>query len=355
MDFNGYLMSGDLEIARIEKGRLTVLDHAHMPLYLASHDNLEGWLVTRAIDRHRPNSRILKKILRLSDTSEIAAVLRAHGSTITDDYWVKTDAQENLTYEQVRYSENSFAEIALTGSFDSYSRQYSEEEIARGTPELTNIGSFEKCWRMIDGSWWLYKDGNALERFSEILIARLGKLLGFPMAEYEADDGYVRTRDFTEGRYNYEPAEAIVGDEEDYVINYDRLTALEPSLGRQYLDILFMDALCFNVDRHTQNYGILRDRFSGKILRMAPNFDNNMALISRGYGKDPRSTNGFFITMFSDLLEKCKIEYQMPVLEIQDLSTLVFSTLPEEDIDRNYVIEMVWSRFQRLKRTGRHG
>ena len=62
------------------------------------------------------------------------------------------------------------------------------------------------------------------------------------------------------------------------------------SLGREYLDILFMDALCFNMDRHTKNYGILRDRDTGKVLRMAPNFDNNIALISRGYGADPRNT-----------------------------------------------------------------
>ena len=77
------------------------------------------------------------------------------------------------------------------------------------------------------------------------------------MVEYWPDSGFVWSADFTEGIYNFEPASAIVGDEEDYAYDYDRLTALEPSLGVQYLDILYMDALCFNMDRHMENYGVL--------------------------------------------------------------------------------------------------
>lgn len=347
MDFNGYLMSGDRKVARIEKGRLSPLDKAHMPLYLVSYDDLEGWLEGRAIDRHRPNSRILKKVLRLTDSSDLAAVLRAHGATITDNYWVLR-SEESLTYDQVRFSEDSFAEVALTGSFSSFSKQYSDRELSSGSPELTNIGSYEKCWRLIDGSWWLYKSGNVLERYSEVFISRLGKLLGFSVAEYQPENGFVKTRDFTEGKYNFEPAEAIVGEEEDYSFNYDRLTALASILGEEYLDILFMDALCFNVDRHTKNYGVLRDRATGEIVGMAPNFDNNIALISRGYGEDPAKTSGLLLTDFLELIRAKELIYTAPALTKEALVKLADSVLPEEDIRRDYVVEMVWERWQRL-------
>lgn len=348
MDFDGYLMSGDLAVAEIRRGRIAPLDRARMPLYLAAHDDLDGWIDGRAIDRHRTNSRILKKVLRLTDSSDAAAVLRAHAATITDNYWLKSEAEPSLTYDAIRFSEDTFAEIALTGRFSSYSKEYSDEQIRRGSPELTNIGSYEKCWRIIDGSWWLYKSETARERFSELLISALGSRLGFSVAEYLPDGEFVKTRDFTEGCYNYEPASAIVGDEEDYAFNYDRLTTLEPSLGKQYLDILFMDALCYNVDRHTENYGILRERDTGRIVCMAPNFDNNIALISRGYGSDPSRTNTLFITMFEELLEQKGIPYQMPTLDESTLDELVRSTLPDEKIDRDYVIEMLRSRWQRL-------
>lgn len=349
MDFNGYLMSGDTAVAQIQKGRIISLDENRMPLYLAANDDLETWLVNRAIDRHRTNSRILKKVLRLTDSSDLAAVLRVHGATITDNYWVKQDG-ENLTYGQVRFSEDSFAEVALTGSFSSYSRQYEKAQIAAGTPELTNIGSYEKCWKLKDGFWWLYKNGNPLERFSELFIAALGKELGFAMAEYFPDGQFVKTRDFTKGVYNFEPAEALVGDEEDYAYNYDRLTALEPSLGKEYLDILFLDALCFNMDRHTKNYGILRDRSTGEVLGMAPNFDNNIALISRGYDSKAIGSSGLLMDYFFELLEERNLSYSMPILNRDRLNELILETLPDEDIDRVYVLAMVEDRWSRMER-----
>ena len=82
MDFNGYLMSGEAAVAEIKRGRITPVDPARMPLYLAAHDDLDSWIEGRAIDRHRTNSRILKKVLRLTDSSDAAAVLRAHAATI---------------------------------------------------------------------------------------------------------------------------------------------------------------------------------------------------------------------------------------------------------------------------------
>lgn len=50
--------------------------------------------------------------------------------------------------------------------------------------------------------------------------------------------------------------------------------------------MLFLDTVCANPDRYTFNFGILRDAKSRDILGLAPNFDNNMALISRGYPKN---------------------------------------------------------------------
>lgn len=347
MDYNGYLLSGDIPIAEIQGGKAIPLDRSRMPLYLAAGGSLEDWLASRAIDRHRPNSRILKKVLRLTDSGDVAAALRAHAATITDNYWIQREG-ETLGYEEIRFREDTFAELALTGSFSSYSREYENAGLA-ATPELTNIGSYEKCWRIESGSWWLYKSGSILERFTEIFIGRLGRELGFPMAEYLPDGNYVKTPDFTKGNYNYEPASSIVGDEEDYVFNYDRLTALHPVLGGQYLDILYMDALCFNMDRHTQNYGILRRRTDGSIVGMAPNFDNNIALISRGYGPDPRQSSGLLIKLFGELLKERGLTYVAPALDKDIIHEIAESTLPEEKIDREYVTEMVMECGRRLE------
>lgn len=335
-------------MAEIRQGHIMPLDKARMPLYLRDNDDILGWLEAWAIDRHRPNSRILKKVLRLTDSSNLAAVLYSYGAAIPDDYWFKGKSEPGLAWQDVRFSTDSFAEIALTGSFSSYSREFTPEELKTGTPELTNIGSYEKCWRIENGAWWLYKNENELERFSELFIAALGKALGFSMAEYQESGDYVKTRDFTEGRMNFEPASAIVGDSEDYALNYERLTALKPSLGKEYLDILFMDALCVNMDRHTKNYGILRDRATGEILCMAPNFDNNIALISRGYGSDPAKTSLLLIDAFLDVLKEKQLPYSAPTLNREELHRLAYAVLPSADIQRDYVVSMVESRWQLL-------
>ena len=74
MEYNGYLLSGNDPVAEIRRGQVVPLDSTRMPLYLAAGGSFEAWLESRAIDRHRPNSRILKKILRLTDSSDAATV-----------------------------------------------------------------------------------------------------------------------------------------------------------------------------------------------------------------------------------------------------------------------------------------
>ena len=82
---------------------------------------------------------------------------------------------------------------------------------------------------------------------------------------------------------------------------------------------------------------------------MAPNFDNNIALISRGYGQDAQRTNGFLIHLFEEFLAERGLAYQAPALDEGIVKQLVQDTLPDEEIDRDYVADMVLERGQRLE------
>lgn len=85
------------------------------------------------------------------------------------------------------------------------------------------MGSFEKCWRLENGAWTLYKTGTEETFFSEIFTMELGEYLGLPMARYSLKDGAVASPDFTDGTFNYEPAANLVYDDDDYSLNYDSL------------------------------------------------------------------------------------------------------------------------------------
>ena len=299
MDF--YIMSKDTVTAKWQNSKLEVINPQLLPLYLKNTGNVEKWLATRAIDCHRTNSRLLKKALRLTEKDDISTVLSVNAVTITDNYWIKP-MNSDLAYKDVRFDCNCFASLALTGSYDSFNKASAKAQTK--TPELTNIGSFEKCWKLKNNEWIMYKKANHEEMFSELFICQLGTALGFNMAEYERGNGIIKTKDFTNNaNVNFEPAYSFMGDDEDYIKTVNTLNSICPSAVGDYVKMLFLDTICANPDRHTFNFGILRNVKNGEILGLAPNFDNNMALISRGYPKNITRKNDFLIKLFNELTE----------------------------------------------------
>lgn len=281
-EMDGYLMSGDQVIARIDNGILTNADNVRLPFYLQRCNDLYGWLEDRAVDRHRTHSRLLKRMVRLSGADDPDVSMSVHAATITDNFWVKRDG-ENLTYEQIRFKYNPLADTALFGSLQSFSDGRWKE--AHRSPEFTNTGSFEKCWRRESDSWWLYKAGDIDGFYAELFIEQVGRVFNMSMAHYElAEDGkFIRSKDITnDASVNLDPASGLIGGAyDDYELNYNIFKSISPKFAANYIDMLYLDALCFNVDRHENNYGLLRSAQTGEVLEFAPLFDHNIAMFSR--------------------------------------------------------------------------
>lgn len=339
LNITGKLMSEDRCIAIIENGIITDFNDELLPLYLKRTKNIEGWLESRAIDAHRTNSRLLKKILRLKTAEDAQTALAVNAATITDRYWFKP-AGSTAVYEDIRFKENYFDQLALRGDPNGFSQSPSR------TPELTNTGSFEKCWKLVDGKWWMYKSGNSLEYFSELFICKLGEKLGLNMAHYEMDGQYIRSKDFTNGAtVNFEPMSSLVGEDEDYETCFHVLNALSSDLAKQYLVLIWMDSICYNMDRHTENFGLLRDIQTGKILSLAPNYDNNIALIARGYPNDVSRTGDGLIRFFRELVHNCEEAHEMyQQLELPKITEEVIKECLDEipiEIDRDFIRSFV--------------
>ena len=171
----------------------------------------------------------------------------------------------------------------------------------------------------------MVKTADQKQQFSEIFIYELGKDLGFHMAEYVRCDKSVMTRDFTEnGKYNFEPAYSFMGDNEDYIAVVNKLQDLAPQTIPDYVRMIFMDTITANPDRHTFNFGLLRDAETGKIVSLAPNFDNNMALIARGYPKNIQRKKDVLINCFNDLMKfDPSLKKYIPFLSEEDIKTVL--------------------------------
>jgi len=296
-----YIMSGDEIVVKYDKEtyEYTVIDESKAPIYIVNRGDILSWISDRAIDGSRGNSRSVKREFGLSRTADdVQTVLSVHGAAITDNYWIK-DEEDDLQYKDVKFYKNDYFALALNSDISGLPLGRSHN------PELTNIGSREKGWLLEDGKWWLYKNQPVAENFSEYFAYALGNLLGFDMAKYElVDDGrYIKSLDFTEQKYNLQHIDCIVQDhyvdgklvtEDDLQYNYETLLDIDEKLGQEFVNIIIMDAIVENGDRHIKNYGVLTDRQTGEIASMAPNYDNNQCLFYNTGFLDIKRESGYF-------------------------------------------------------------
>lgn len=281
MAFSGWLMSRDTIIAEVKDDVVRPLKPELLPFFFQENGDVRAWMESRAMDwKSRPNARMLRKAFHFSDLSAAEMVQHVEAASVTDTYWLKAEGS-SLRYADVRFQSNEFWQAALRGpSLGDFSKPFSR------TPELTNTGSFEKCWhRDKTGTWWLYKKGTPDQIFSEAAAYKVAQYLGYPVAQYEVvDETTIRSKDFTDGAsVNFEPASSLKFSSDNITDNYARFWEISPELAMQYAQIVTMDALIVNADRHSGNFGFLRDVATGAVLSLAPNYDNNLSLLAIHY------------------------------------------------------------------------
>lgn len=328
-----YVMAGDTEVAVVDNNDLIILDDKLAPLFLKRTKDFSKWVSDRAIDPSRPNSRVLKRLHGVSMlSSDYETAMLYNAATITDNYWVRKDPLE--TWEEIRFKSDIYFRAAVSSDAAAFSVKPSR------SPELTNTGSREKGWRRIGDEWWLYKNEPEDRLNAELLTYEIGSVLGFSMAYYERADGFIRTRDVTEGKYNLQHIDAVVYDhdginDDDIRYNYNTLLAIDPELAKQYMDMKYLDAIVNNVDRHTKNYAVLTSRETGEIVSMAPNYDNDMAFYAYPEIFDKDRMLGE-IRYFTEANED--IRYRPPLIDEDKLDQILLSYDNREKI-KCYLLE----------------
>ena len=342
----GYeVLSGDTVVAEWKNARLTVIDESLLPLCLKRDPNADKWLASRAIDHRRPNARLLKKALRLTQKDDVSTAMHVNGATITDNYWIR-EIGSNLAYIDVKFSDDYFSNLALKGNYDSFTRAANSKRSK--TPELTNVGSFEKCWKIRNGKWWMYKKASHDEMFSELFVYELGCALGMNMAIYERGEGYIKSLDFTDGAsVNLEPASSFMGDNEDYIDVVKALETICPDAIPDYIRMIFLDTICANPDRHTNNFGLLRDVKTGELIGFAPNYDNNMALISRGYPSKPGAED-MLISLFNELMDEYP-NYRAYIPNVTETTVREVLEKLNMKVKSQVVVDLVVGRYNLIK------
>ena len=136
-DLTGYLMMEDVEVAGFDHGICVWKDDNLCPLFIKRTSDLSGYLASRAIDRNRTNSRLLKKILDIHESEDDMTSLYSYGASLTDNYWFRASGSR-LKYKDISFTQDYYSDVALKGEILYYPSR------PKHSPQLTLTGSYEK-------------------------------------------------------------------------------------------------------------------------------------------------------------------------------------------------------------------
>lgn len=294
LNLSGDIMIEDEVVASFERGTMTYENPYKSPLSIHRNGNLEKWLLSRSIDSSRINAQKLKSYFSLRQEDELSPVLINRALSITDPYWFRVKGSK-IHHKDLAFSSDAYFSLALEGERSPYLIKPSL------TPELTTRGSYEKGWKIVDDEWWLYKKGSKEEVFSEWFASSLAIFLGIPSVQYEiVDETTIRSKNFAQGVI-YEPLSSLADDDDTFEHIFEILKPFGERFLNSYLILMWFDCLVHNVDRHTENMGIVREIKTGQPLFFAPNYDDNMCLFASGPNLPSRQNDGL-ISLFKKFL-----------------------------------------------------
>lgn len=245
-----------------------------------------SWLKSRVVHKKRANAEILLTKLGLSFNDILGIIRICKGLSLNDSYWVVEDEFDGK-FENYNLYENNFSRtlalIAYTGHGSSVARGFTS------SPEFTTNGMLKKCWRRVDGKINLYKGGTmgaantGKEPYSEFYAAQIAQTMGIKHVDYNLRQwkGMLSSvcELFTDINTAYVPIGRFVGKDSLLAIA-QLLKDYGEEFYNEFADMLVFDALIFNTDRHTGNFGLLVDSHTNKVKAFAPVFDNGLSLFN---------------------------------------------------------------------------
>lgn len=247
---------------------------------LMPHDlrNIQEWIEGRYILSYKEGIKIFFNYIGVSKLEDFVSITNC--VSLKDTYWVKVE-NSRKSWKSVSPYSNPLNKVIADYSFE---RKINCKCIT-GSPDFATDGNFPKCWKRVDGVIQLYKAGfsgacNAgNEPYSEVYASKIADLLRVNHVKYtlgtykgkivsrcdcmcSENVGFISYRDYT-GEIKTDFSRLLERFKYDYRI----------------IDMLLLDYIMCNVDRHYGNFGFLINNNTNKIVGLAPIFDNNLSCV----------------------------------------------------------------------------
>lgn len=213
-------------------------------------------------------------------------IVKSRGFSLSDAYWIrKYDA--TTKYEAINYHQNAFSE-----EFGKFLMQDGGSLWPYKSPDIATNGNLSKRWTVKDdGKRILLKGSTApyhQEPINEVVASRIMDLLDFEHVCYVMDGEYSACEAFTTAKMEYIPANQVgmFLEKTKEVSHYDHYIACCERLGiknahKQIDQMLLIDYIIANSDRHYGNFGVVRNAETLSDYRIAPIFDSGNSLFCK--------------------------------------------------------------------------
>ena len=251
-----------------------------------SGEGISKWLRYRTIPKNRAYVRNFLSKCGLNLNRPVNIIKVSKGLSLNDFYWVVEEGFAGK-FADFNLYDNRFSRVLALIAFTGYGS--SIRTSLASCPEFTTNGMLPKCWRRESGIVKLYKGGTfgasntGNEPYSEYYAYQVAQAMGFDAVSYNLSKwkGTLCSTCalFTSKDYAFLPVGHIVtsGGMKAVQEYYQRLgEEFVKALG----DMLVLDALIFNTDRHFGNFGFLVDNKTNRIAAPAPLFDHGNSLFN---------------------------------------------------------------------------
>ena len=260
---------------------------------------LRKWWQRRAVPKSQGNIQFILQQLNIATPQEY--LVKNLGLSLTDHYWMKPMDME-LDWEQVNFFQNDFRDPVGDMQFSADSSNLYLPENAY-SPSSSLQGDLQKKWILLKGKRCLVKGNHgshSQESLNEVAASLIHQKQGrFAYTEYrplrmpESRQISCICESFTSEALEFIPAIDVVDCRKkdnalslyEHFISVCKEHGLEENMTRPFLEYqILTDFVLTNVDRHLNNFGILRNTQTLKWISMAPIFDSGNSM----FWKTPR-------------------------------------------------------------------
>lgn len=295
------LMHKDIEVLKADYDIVShqfseiieICNEAHVPVGCRKHGDvalhrLNYWYIRRSIPGYRVGLRNLSESLHISHPMDL--VEYTHAVSLSDTYWLRKE-EENIAWKDVCFYHQMFDPHGFaTASFSI--TPVSTDDSAKYTPGNNTAGFHRKAWFPHNDNMYLYKGGypgRQLEPVNEWLAYTLGTRLGMHVLPYTTgvyNNALVSIcPSMCDDSTDLVTAEMILLDcdasKDDLQFN-TYIHELEKhgirDVRNKLSDMIMLDYILMNTDRHSQNMGILVNSDTNAWMDITPVFDTGTCL-----------------------------------------------------------------------------